>query len=112
MRSFALDLLRDFGFQAEHAENAGDALEKLSLDSAFDVIFSDVVMPGISGIEFAKLVRDRFPNIPVLLTSGYSHVLVEEGRHGFPLLHKPYSADDLARALRDAQSSRGASAEP
>ncbi|MCA1196446.1 PAS domain-containing protein [Sphingomonas sp. R647] len=109
--SFALALLQDLGFQAELAENASAALEKLSVDSAFDVIFSDVVMPGMSGIEFGKLVRVRFPDIRVVLTSGYSHVLVEEGRHGFPLLHKPYSADDLARALQEAQGSRDASVE-
>lgn len=106
VRSFALALLHDLGFQAELAENASVALEKLSVDSAFDVIFSDVVMPGMSGIEFGKLVRERFPSIPVVLTSGYSHVLVEEGRHGFPLLQKPYAADDLARALQEAQGSR------
>ncbi|WP_338419539.1 PAS domain-containing protein [Sphingomonas suaedae] len=106
VRSFALALLHDLGFQAELAENASAALQKLSADPAFDVIFSDVVMPGMSGIEFGKLVRERFPSIPVVLTSGYSHVLVEEGRHGFPLLQKPYAADDLARALQEAQASR------
>jgi CheY-like chemotaxis protein len=78
----------------------------LQSGATFDVIFSDVVMPGISGIEFAQLIRKRSPEIPVVLTSGYSHVLVEEGRHGFPLLHKPYSAEAVARALHDALGAR------
>ena len=36
----------------------------------------------------------------MVLTSGYSHVLAEEGRHGFELLHKPYAVDDVSRVLR------------
>jgi CheY-like chemotaxis protein len=103
VRGFAVDLLQDLGFEAEVASSAQDALNMLSAGAAFDVIFSDVVMPGMSGIEFAKLIRERSPEMPIVLTSGYSHVLVEEGRHGFPLLHKPYSAEDVARALREAQ---------
>jgi PAS domain S-box-containing protein len=102
VRSFAVDLLRDLGFEAEIAPSAQTAMEMLSTGAEFDVIFSDVVMPGMSGIEFAQRVRERSPEMPIVLTSGYSHVLVEEGRHGFPLLHKPYSAEDLAKALNEA----------
>jgi CheY-like chemotaxis protein len=98
-----VDLLRDLGFEADVASSAQEALEKLSADPRYDVIFTDVVMPGMSGIEFAKVVRKQLPGMPVVLTSGYSHVLVEEGRHGFPLLQKPYSASDVARALTEAQ---------
>jgi PAS domain S-box-containing protein len=103
VRSFAEDLLGELGFKADVAASAGEALEKLAVSSHYDVIFSDVVMPGMSGIDFAKAVRERSPAMPIVLTSGYSHVLVEEGRHGFPLLQKPYSANDLARALQEAQ---------
>ena len=103
VRSFAVDLLHDLGFEAETAASAQAALELLSAGAMFDVIFSDVVMPGMSGIEFAQIVRERSPELPIVLTSGYSHVLVEEGQHGFPLLHKPYSAEAVARALREAQ---------
>lgn len=42
------------------------------------------------------------PDLPVILTSGYSHVLAQEGTHGFELLGKPYSADQLSRALQHA----------
>jgi PAS domain S-box-containing protein len=106
VRAFAVDLLRDLGFEAQVASAAQEALEMLQSGATFDVIFSDVVMPGISGIEFAQLIRKRSPEIPVVLTSGYSHVLVEEGRYGFPLLHKPYSAEAVARALHDALGAR------
>ena len=99
VRNFAVDLLHDLGFEAEIADSGHAALQKLSTDNAFDVIFSDVVMPGMSGIELARSVRRELPDMPIVLTSGYSHVLVEEGRHGFPLLHKPYSAEGVAKAL-------------
>jgi DNA-binding LytR/AlgR family response regulator len=81
-------------------------LELLDSDSAFDVIFSDVVMPEMSGVEFARILRRRFPNLPVVLTSGYSHILVEESRGEFPLLQKPYSAESVARALHDAREAK------
>ena len=68
----------------------------------FDVVFSDVVMPGTNGIELGKAIRDRFPGLPVVLTSGYSDVLAEKGRHGFDLLQKPYAAEELSRVLRRA----------
>ena len=103
VRTFAVDLLVDLGFEATTADSAHAAMEILSAGADFDVIFSNVVMPGMNGIEFARMVRERSPAMPIVLTSGYSHVLVEEGRHGLPLLHKPYSADDVARALHDAQ---------
>jgi PAS domain S-box-containing protein len=108
VRSFAVDLLRDLGFQAEVTSSAHEALEKLSAGAAFDVVFSDVVMPGMSGIDFAKVLREQSPELPVVLTSGYSHVLVDEGRHGFSLLQKPYSASDLAKALYEAREQRDA----
>jgi PAS domain S-box-containing protein len=100
---FATLLLSEIGHETTLAMNAAEALELLGEDGgAFDLVFSDVVMPGMSGIELAGLLRARWPELPVVLTSGYSHVLAEDGRHGFPLLHKPYSADDLARVLQGA----------
>jgi DNA-binding NtrC family response regulator len=68
--------------------------------ASFDVVFSDVVMPGIGGVELGQEIRRCYPTLPVVLTSGYSHVLAEESRHGFELLHKPYAADELSRVLR------------
>jgi PAS domain S-box-containing protein len=108
VRAFATDLIEDLGFQAEAVASAQAALDRLAAGSTFDVIFSDVVMPGMSGIEFARIVRRRSPEVPIVLTSGYSHVLVEEGRHGFPLLHKPYSAEGVARALQEAREGKEA----
>jgi len=65
-------------------------------------VFSDVVMPGMGGVEFARLIRERHPALPVILTSGYSHILAAESGHGFPLLHKPYSLEALGAAIGTA----------
>jgi DNA-binding NtrC family response regulator len=77
------------------------ALEVLESGETFDLVFTDVVMPGMSGIELAKEVGRRYPNLPVVLTSGYSHVLAQEGSHGLPLLQKPYSVEQLTRFVRN-----------
>jgi len=65
-------------------------------------VFSDVIMPGGNGVELGKTVRERWPDLTIILTSGYSHVLADDAQHGFTLLQKPYSVDELSRVLRDA----------
>lgn len=106
--AFSTGMLHDLGFRTTWVTTAQDALDRLKNEPrAFDIVFSDVVMPGMNGIELAQSIRRRYPGLPVVLTSGYSHVLAEEGRHGFALLAKPYSVDSLARALSGALTARG-----
>lgn len=103
MGAFSSQLLAELGFETSWAGNADAALKLLDEDAhRYAALFSDVVMPGMSGVELAREVRRRWPHLPVVLTSGYSHVLAQEGSHGFELLHKPYSAEDLTRVLRTA----------
>ncbi|POR40131.1 PAS domain S-box protein [Methylobacterium sp. V23] len=102
--AFATQALTELGFETVRAVNAEAALNILRSTRGFDVVFSDVVMPGMNGIDMAREIRHRHPGIPVVLASGYSHVLAEEGTHGFPFLRKPYSVEDLSRVLRRAVS--------
>jgi two-component system NtrC family sensor kinase len=96
----AADALVELGYTATLVDNATRALEELTSDAGrFDVVFSDVVMPGISGIELAQEIRRRGLDLPVVLTSGYSEVLSEQGSYGFELLQKPYSVEQLSRML-------------
>ncbi|CAN7598669.1 ATP-binding protein [Phenylobacterium sp. LjRoot225] len=101
--AFSTGMLHDLGYRTTWVTNAQEALQRLQEEKrSFDVVFSDVVMPGVSGVELAQSIRRHYPGLPVILTSGYSHVLAEEGRHGFTLLAKPYSAESLARTLSGA----------
>jgi len=100
---FATQILEDLGYSTVWATNAEDALVELEkIPFRFDAVFSDVVMPGMGGIALAKQLRERRPDLPVVLTSGYSHVLAQEGAHDFTLVQKPYSVELLSRTLRDA----------
>jgi PAS domain S-box-containing protein len=94
----AAGMLNELGFEATITHSAKEALEKLAAGDKPKLIFSDIVMPGgISGIELARKVRNRFPELPILLTTGYSEQVA--GSHGFPVLQKPYEMDALAGAL-------------
>jgi PAS domain S-box-containing protein len=104
---FATQILQDLGYKTTWAANAEEALDRLGPEGdGFDVVFSDVVMPGMGGIALAKRLRERLPDLPVVLASGYSHTLAEEGVHGFTVLQKPYSADQVSAALRQAVKGR------
>ncbi|MDF2605615.1 PAS domain-containing sensor histidine kinase [Sphingomonas sp.] len=107
---FARTLLEELGQTTTWATNGESALRLLEeSNGGFDLVFTDVVMPGISGIDLAKEVERRWPHCRVVLTSGYSHVLAEEGNHGFPLLRKPYSLDKLMSVLGVAPAAKLAS---
>jgi len=61
-------------------------------------------MPGINGLDLARTIAGQWPNLRVVLTSGYSHVIAEEGSHGFKLLRKPYSVKNLLDILEGSTS--------
>jgi PAS domain S-box-containing protein len=102
---FSTELLQDLGYATRRADNARQALALIAADElAFDLVFSDVIMPGMNGVELATIIRERYPGLPVVLTSGYSSVLAENAHHGFELIQKPYSVEVLSRTLRRAIS--------
>ena len=95
----AAGLLSEVGFEATVVHSAKEALERLASGERPKLIFSDIIMPGgISGLELARKVRDRFPELPILLTTGYSEQV--GGIHGFPVLPKPYELESLVSAVQ------------
>jgi PAS domain S-box-containing protein len=99
--TFATQTLAELGYVTTWATNAKEALIELAkAPGAFDVVFSDVVMPGMNGIDLGHEIRRLYHDLPVVLASGYSHVLAQNGTYGFELLHKPYSVEQLSRTLR------------
>ncbi len=102
---FSTELLEDLGYTVRRVASADSALAILAKDEfSADLVFSDVIMPGMNGVELAGLIRDRYPGLPVVLTSGYSNVLAESAHQGFELIQKPYSVELLSRILRKAIS--------
>jgi PAS domain S-box-containing protein len=102
---FSTELLEDLGYTVRRVASADAALAILAEDEfSADLVFSDVIMPGMNGVELAGIVRERYPGLPVVLTSGYSNVLAESAHRGFELIQKPYSVEVLSRILRKAIS--------
>ena len=98
-------LLNALGYRAVWAANAAAALGVLASEgSGFDLVFSDVVMPGMNGIEFGKEVRLRHPGLLVVLTSGYSAVMANEEQCGFEMIVKPYTSETLVHAFHKAMA--------
>lgn len=101
--SFCVSALLELGYQPTLTCSAEQALACLGdATQRFEVVFSDVVMPGMNGIDLATVIHRKHPLLPVVLTSGYSEVLAQQGSHGFELLHKPYSVEQLSRILAGA----------
>ncbi len=92
------------GYEVLAVSNGETALSVLKHNKTIQLMFTDVMMPGLNGHELAQQARELRPELKILLTSGFnSHSLArsEQDETEFPLLPKPYSQHDLARALRD-----------
>jgi two-component system cell cycle sensor histidine kinase/response regulator CckA len=110
VRAFATRALTDWGYDVVEAASAEEALVALESDpSGFDLIFSDIVLPGRSGTQLAEEASTRNPDTRILLSSGY--LFPEESgddqstsKIGFPMLKKPYSARGLRTAIHEVLS--------
>jgi PAS domain S-box-containing protein len=104
VRAMVLRQLRDLGYDVVEAGDGLAALAELEQGQRFDLLFTDIVMPGgLSGSDLARAVRARDPAIKVLLTSGFaggSMPTVAGGDEFRHLLSKPYRQSDLAAKLR------------
>jgi signal transduction histidine kinase len=95
------DMLGDIGYDVIHVSNPDAALGALANARHLDLVFSDIMMPGgKSGIDLARELRQRRPDLPVLLTSGY----IERNRDeavamGIQVLPKPYGLEELRLAI-------------
>jgi CheY-like chemotaxis protein len=97
VRDFAEGLLADLGCKVIPSESAEDALGRIG-SNGIDLVLSDVVMPGMSGVEFARRVREEHPQVPILLATGYSDEVLKNGSE-FAVLSKPFGAADLSKAM-------------
>jgi PAS domain S-box-containing protein len=101
VRAVAVSLLEQLGYRTLEAETASAALDVLASAEEVSVVFSDVVLPGqTDGLALARTVSDRYPEIPVVLTTGYTRVF--DGNPQFPVLRKPYQIAALGRVIHQA----------
>lgn len=103
VRDSATRMLADSGFEVVAVSSADEALALLKRDAAFELLFTDVVMPGsLNGMRLAELVKQDFPHIQLLLTSGYMGKLPQQ-RSPYTernVLIKPYSKAGLQEHIR------------
>ena len=102
-------MLESIGMSVVHVKSAAAALDELAATRDIDIVFSDVMMPGgMSGVELAREIRERFPEMPVVLTTGYIEVARSAVTEGLEVLVKPYPLEVLSRTLIANLSQRAA----
>jgi len=108
--SLVEQMLRGIGYEVVHAASASAALGALANGRNVDLIFSDVMMPGgTNGIQLASEVRKRRPDLPILLTSGFTEAVSGQAQAmGIPVLRKPYGVNDLRAAIEHQLSTSSA----
>ena len=106
VRDYVLTQLHSLGYVTLDAANAAQALALVAAGNAFDLLFTDVIMPGtMNGRQLANELQRRNPDVKVLFTSGYTeNAIIHHGRldSGVLLLAKPYRKSDLAIMIRKA----------
>ena len=96
-------LLEQLGYSVAQARDAHAALEAIATHT-FDLVVSDIMMPGgMDGLGLAHAVRERWPEMPLLLVTGY-HQLAEQAGRQFVLMRKPFDLSDLSRATNRAMN--------
>jgi signal transduction histidine kinase/ActR/RegA family two-component response regulator len=110
LRQLVVLQLTTLGYKIREAENADRALATLEAGEPIDLVFADVVMPGkLDGYALAKAVRERWPAIRIVMTSGFPgtrHDRDAAAVADIPLLTKPYRRNELAKTLRSALDKR------
>ena len=111
VRAYVNTQLQSLGYKTLSAANGVEALAIVDSGAAFDLLFTDVIMPGrLNGRQLAAEMEQRHASLKVLFTSGYTeNAIIHHGRldSGVLLLAKPYRKLDLARLLRVALTSAG-----
>ena len=103
--------LEQLGYTVRHAAGAQAGLDLLAGEAGIDLVFSDILMPGgMNGLQLADTVRRHYPDVAVLLTTGYSSSAQDAVRRGFAVLQKPYDLAGLDNALREARGTARAPA--
>ena len=108
VRTFALRALKKKGYEVIGCNSAENALENIKNDKDFQMMITDMVMPGMNGAELAKIVKEQIPGIKIILASGYSEEIARRelaGSDEFAFIAKPFSLGDLTKKVFDVLNS-------
>jgi PAS domain S-box-containing protein len=113
VRAMAVAQMKSLGYRVVEAESGDAALTLLEAHAGeFDLVITDMIMPGnVDGLALARIARERWPRLAILLTTGFADVASDAGdckTGDFGVLHKPYRKADIARAVRAALAVDGA----
>ena len=102
LRLVAVELVEDAGFQALSAASADEALSILETRGDVWLLFTDVQMPGsMDGLSLAHAVRDRWPPVELIVTSGQRHIRAEDLPDRGRFIAKPYDREMLSQAFQE-----------
>jgi len=103
VRTAVVSMLRELGVTTiTTADNAHAALEMVERNCPFELVITDVVMPGVNGIAMTQLLQQICPRLPIVLMTGYAEKLDEVIQGGILALMKPFTIDMLRRVIEDA----------
>ena len=97
--AFAEQLLEELECEVFAADSGGQALALLDTGQPIDLLFSDVVMPAMSGVELAQIIQARLGSVPVVLATGYSDEVLGSACAQLEILRKPYDSHTLGTAI-------------
>lgn len=93
-------LLCSRGLEVVVANSAMEALQVLARDGDIDAVFSDVMMPGMNGLQLADAVSEFYPRVKIVLTSGYTvPSMLEDRERSYLFTTKPYRIDTIMKLL-------------
>ncbi|MBP3545720.1 MAG: response regulator [Alphaproteobacteria bacterium] len=104
VRSFAVRALKKKGYEVIGCNSAENALEQLKTNKDFNLLVTDMVMPGMNGVELAKIVKQQIKDIKIILASGYSEEIARNEMavsDDIEFMAKPFSLGDLTKKIFD-----------
>lgn len=105
IRMDAVEMLSAAGFHVVEAANADEAIRILEHNSGIQIIFTDIDMPGsMNGLNLAAAVRDRWPPVKIIATSGHFKVQAGDLPPDARFISKPYQPAQVANAIRELVS--------
>jgi signal transduction histidine kinase/CheY-like chemotaxis protein len=102
VRAMSVEALRELGYDVLAAEGGEEAIALLERHDAISLVFTDMVMPGMNGRQLAEIIGRRWPDLPILFTTGFAREAGAQSGEAITVLHKPFTTAQLARRIRAA----------